>query len=465
MAGALSRILPDGAAIGRDGRLTVGGVDLAELAGRYGTPLYVYDEATIRSRARGALAALAAGYPGPTRVCYAAKAYCAPWLLAVLAEEGLGVDVVSAGELATAVAAGMPTAGVTVHGNARTEAELAAALDAGVGRIVLDHDDEIERLDRLAAGRGVRQAVLVRVGPGIEVDTHAHLRTGARDTKFGFDLASGAAAAGARAVLASRSLDLRGFHAHVGSQIRDAEPYRATLDALFGLAAAVRAETGFRAVEISPGGGFGVASVPDEPPSKEASDPPSLDAAALIGRVGALAAEAAERHGFGAGPPELVIEPGRSIVATAGVALYTVVSVKAQLGGRTYVAIDGGMADNIRPTAYGARYTALLANRSDPAAETTEVAIAGRYCEAGDVLIPSVRLPLPRPGDVVAVPVSGAYQLAMASTYNLVPRPAVVVIGAGAARLVRRRETIEDLLAPEVVGQAVADPTASTRWP
>lgn len=462
MAGGLSTLLPDGALVSEAGRLSIGGVDLVELARAHGTPLYVYDAATVRARAGSTRTALAAAYPGPTRVSYAAKAYAAPWLLRVLAGEGLGVDVVSAGELAAALLAGTPPDRVTVHGNAKPDAELAGALDRGVGRIVVDSLDEIERLARLAASRGVRQAVLVRVGPGIEADTHAHLRTGARDTKFGLDLASGAAAEGARLVLASPSLEPRGFHAHVGSQIREVEPYRPTLEALFGLAERIRDETGFAAREISPGGGFGVASVPDESP---------IDALALVRQVGEMAAEAAWRHGFGDAPPELGIEPGRSIVATAGVALYTAVSVKARRGGRTFVAVDGGMADNIRPTAYGARYTALLANRAELApegregSELSEVAIAGRYCEAGDVLIESVRLPPPRVGDLVAVPVSGAYQLAMASTYNLVPRPAVVVVDAGAARLVRHRETIEDLLGPELVDGAMVDEPASSRVP
>jgi diaminopimelate decarboxylase len=257
------------------------------------------------------------------------------------------------------------------------------------------------------------------------------LLTGAPDTKFGLDIASGAAEAGVRAIQAQPALELRGFHAHIGSQIADLEPYRASVERIFAFAAAVREKTGVVMREMSPGGGYAVRYTPDDP---------QVDATGMVRDIAAAVAAAAKTYRFEL--PELTIEPGRSIVAPAGVALYRVGSVKK--GPRTYVAVDGGMADNIRPTAYGATYTAALANRANDAGDT-EVAIAGKYCETGDVLIQRVRLPLPRIGDLVAVPVSGAYQLSMASNYNLAPRPAVVVIEGGAARVVTERETYAQL--------------------
>ena len=307
---------------------------------------------------------------------------------------------------------------------------------AHVGHIVVDNLDEIVLLARLAGARGIRQPVLLRVGPGVDVHTHEHLATGAPDTKFGLDIAGGAAAHGVRAILAQPSLDLRGFHAHIGSQIADLAPYRGAIDRVMAFAATMRDATGVALRELSPGGGYAVPYTDDDP---------RTDAVAMSRGVASAVAAAAEHHGFV--PPALTIEPGRSIVAPAAVALYRVGSVKR--GRRTYVAIDGGMADNIRPTAYRALYTAALANRAVDG-PTDEVAIAGKYCETGDILIQRARLPLPRAGDLVAVPVAGAYQLSMASNYNFALRPAVVVVSDGRARLVRRRETLDDLLAADV---------------
>jgi diaminopimelate decarboxylase len=434
-------IYPDTARTGADGHLTVGGCDLVTLAQTYGTPLYVYDEASIRTRARSFRDALATAYPGRATVCYGAKAYCAPWLLRLVAEEGLGLDVVSGGELQAALATGFPTDRVYLHGNNKSAEELALALDSHIARVVVDNLEEVELLARLARVRGVRQGVLLRVGPGVAARTHAHLQTGAAETKFGLDIASGAAAQGVREMLARPELELRGLHMHIGSQIADTEAYREGIDRILRFAAEMRA-AGLALRELSPGGGFAVRYVPDDPPA---------DAPRMAAEVARLVTTAATACGFAAALPDLTIEPGRALVATAGVALYRVGSVK-RAGARTYAAIDGGMADNIRPTAYGARYTAVLAARAADAAETT-VTVAGRYCESGDILIREVRLPLPRAGDLLAVPASGAYHLSMASNYNLVPRPAVVVVADGRPRLVRRRETYDDLLALEQDGR------------
>ena len=430
-------LFPDTTRLTDGNTLAIGGCDVVDLAAEYGTPLYVYDEATIRTRVNAFREAVAA-YRGRAAICYAAKAYSAPWLLRLLAAEGLGLDVVSGGELRAAARAGFPRDRIFFHGNNKSEDELLYATAEDVGRIVVDNLDEIMLLGRVAARQSGRIPVLLRLGPGVDAHTHAHLLTGAEDTKFGLDIASGAADAGVRAVLERPKLDLRGFHAHIGSQIREIGPYRESVERLFAFAAEMRERTGFVAREMSPGGGYGVRYTMEDPETRPAE---------MIRTVVGIVAAAAERHGFAEPLPDLTIEPGRSIIAPAGVAVYRVGSVKR--GARTYVAVDGGMADNIRPTAYGAKYTAVLASRVDGDQET-DVAIAGKYCETGDVLIQRVTLPLPRVGEVIAVPASGAYQLSMASNYNMAPRPAVVVVSDGRARLVRRRETYDDLLAAEV---------------
>ena len=431
-------LFPDTTRVDTDGRLSIGGCDVVELVERYGTPLYAYDAATVLARAGAYREALAASYPVRATVCYAAKAYVAPWLLRLLDPEGLGLDVVSGGELHVAVVAGFPRERVYFHGNDKGGDELAYALDERVGRIVIDNLDEVGLLGRLAADRGVRQPVLLRVGPGVDVHTHAHLVTGAPDTKFGLGIASGAAEEGVRAILAQPALELRGFHAHIGSQIREIDPYRESIERVFAFAADMKAKTGLAMRELSPGGGYPVRYV--------AADP-DVSPIAMVRAVAEAVVTAAGRHGLEL--PELTIEPGRSIVAPAAVALYRVGSVKR--GARTYVAVDGGMADNIRPTAYGVEYAAVVADRVGDTTDLTDVAIAGKYCETGDILIQRVALPLPRVGEVIAMPVAGAYQLSMASNYNMAPRPAVVVVADGAAKLVRVRETYADLVAKDVV--------------
>jgi len=434
-----SGLLPDTAGVTPEGHLTLAGCDLVDLAARYGTPLYVYDDATIRNRARAYRDGLLAAYDGESLVCYAGKAYCAPWLLRVVDEEGLGLDVVSGGELFVARISEFPAARTYFHGNNKGADELAMALEAGIARVVVDNLEEIERLSRLASGMGKEQPVLLRVAPGVDAHTHVHIKTGVLDTKFGLSIQTGAAEAAALVIQEAPGLRLVGLHAHIGSQLFELEPYRLTIERVFELAARLRAAFGFELRELSPGGGFGMRySAADQPLA------PAEVTQAIAGGV----CDAARRFEF-AELPRLTIEPGRSIVGPAGVALYGVGSVKAIPGVRTYVAVDGGMADNIRPTAYGALYTPLLANRMLDAADAV-VAVAGKYCESGDVLVKEAQLPLPRVGDLVAVPGSGAYQLAMASNYNMSPRPAVVVVANGKARLVRRRETYDDLLRAEL---------------
>lgn len=438
-------IFPATTAVTPDGALSIGGCTVSSLAERFGTPLYVFDAQAVRTRAADDRAALRESYPGPSSVSFAAKAYCAPWIVRLVGTLGLGLDVVSGGELHVARTVGFPADRVSFHGNDKSIDELRMAVTARVGRIVVDNLEEIAALGALTAGLGVRQAVLLRVSPGVDAHTHAHLTTGTVDTKFGLGIGTGEADRGIDAILSRPSLELHGIHAHIGSQIFEPEPYAETIERLFAFSAAVRARTGVSFREISPGGGYGVRYTPDAP---------EIDPVEMVRQVGRLAAEAAARHGFSDALPALTIEPGRSLVASAAVAVYRVGSVKVIPGGRTYVAVDGGMADNIRPTAYGAEYTAVLADR--PAAPgTTEVAVAGRYCETGDILIQRVRLPDPAVGDLVVIPGAGAYQLSMASHYNLAPGPAVVVVADGRATLTRRRETYDDLLVAEVLDAEV----------
>jgi diaminopimelate decarboxylase len=425
----LKSVLPETADITAQGHLSVGGCDLVALADEFGTPLYVYDEATIRGRARAYREALAGAYPGAGLVCYAAKAYCAPWLLRVVADEGLGLDVVSGGELYAAQRSGFPMQRVYFHGNNKSQVELEEAVEARVHRVVVDNLDEIERL----ASLGVEQEVLLRVAPGVEAHTHEHIKTGVLDTKFGLSIQTGAAAEAIRAIGKTR-LELVGLHAHIGSQIFELEPYRETIRRVVDFAA----EMGLELRELSPGGGFGMRYTLEDDP---------VPIAQAVGAISQAVCEASAAHGFRL--PLLTIEPGRSIVGPSAVAVYRVGSIKAIPGVRTYVAVDGGMADNMRPATYGAVYSALLANRAGDPPDAT-LAVAGRYCESGDVLIRAAQLPMPRVGDLVAIPGSGAYHLAMASNYNLAPRPAVVVVAQGQARLVRRRETYEDLLRAEL---------------
>lgn len=433
-----AEILPLTAAADDTGRLSIGGCDLRELADRFGTPLYVYDEQSIREACRAYRGAFEAELPS-VRVLYAAKAWLSPALTRILVEEGLGMDVVSGGELHTALAGGMPAEQIGFHGNAKGVDELEQALDAGVGRIIVDNDDELDTLDRLTRERGTAQTIMLRITPGVNARTHVKTTTGLRDSKFGFPLPSGQAAAAVERALAAPGLELSGFHIHLGSPIYDLQPYRDGIAVAAGFAAEMQQRHGYRWREFSPGGGFAIGYTDDRLPPTHAAYAEAVS--------GALRA-ACEDHGLPL--PEVHIEPGRSVVGRAGVALYSVVSRKEIPGTRTYVAVDGGMADNVRPAMYDSQYRALAAERMHAAAERT-VTIAGKFCESGDVLVRDAQLPDLQPGELIAMPAAGAYQLAMESNYNLALRPAVVLVRDGEARLARRRQTFEDLLALETL--------------
>jgi diaminopimelate decarboxylase len=416
----LSQVYPLGARVNDRGRLEVGGCDVVELAREFGTPAYVVAEDDLRARARSFVDAVAARH-GDFDVLFASKAFPCTAVYRVLAEEGLACDVASGGELALALAGGFDSARIYLHGNAKSEAELHEALVAGVGHIVLDSLDDVDRLERAAAARGRRQEVLIRVNPGVAGATHAAMSTGQADSKFGFALDQAPAAI--ERASASPHLELVGLHFHIGSQLLELEPYRAAVRAISGLG-------DFPVYNL--GGGLGV------PYTSEQHPPPVADYVDAV--VGAAREALGEDKRF-------LIEPGRALVANSTVTLYTVQTVKRNVS--SWVGVDGGMSDNLRPMLYGSVYEALIADRVT-ASPTGRFHVAGKHCESGDVIVRDVALPDPRPGDVLVTPATGAYGHALANNYNGVPRPPVIFCRAGAARAVVRRETYDDLIRRDV---------------
>ncbi|MDQ2914939.1 MAG: diaminopimelate decarboxylase [Chloroflexota bacterium] len=421
-------IWPLRTAVAKNGHLRIGTHDLAELADRYGTPLYVYDAETIRASLREYVEAFFRFRP--VRVAYSVKACALLGVGAVIARQGIDASVASLGELQAARRAGFPASRMELHGNAKPDDEVAGALKARVGRFVVDGAHDVERLARLTHGRRRPQAVWLRVAPGIEVDTHPHLKTGTIDSKFGAPISTGEALAQAREIARVKGLALVGIHAHLGAEVRDARPYGELASALVAFANEVRAATGAPITELGMGGGVAVRL-------RSTEEAPELDdyARAVTQPV------RTDRALRGA---TIYVEPGRGLVGRAAVAIYRVVGTKRVPNVRTFVAVDGGMGDNIRPALYGAEYSAVLAARANEAG-TEEVAVAGRYCESGDVLIRLVRLPSAYPGDVLAMPAAGAYSVAMSSNYNETPRPAVVLLDGARARIIRERESIADI--------------------
>ncbi len=415
-----SAVYPLGSRVNERGHLEVGGCDVVELAAEFGTPAYVYAEDDMRARARAYKEAFAARTDN-YEIVFASKA--APFTAAyrVFAEEGLSADVASGGELHMALRAGFPPERIHMHGNNKTEAELRYAVEAGVGHIILDSFDELRRLDAMLDRP---QDVLIRVTPGIKADTHSYIQTGQLDSKFGFGLEDGLAARAVEEVRASKHLRLAGLHAHIGSQIFELEPYTRAIEAL-----ATLADDEIRLLNV--GGGLGIAYTAED-------EPPSIEQYVEVKVAGV-------RNVFDP-VPRVLVEPGRSLVGNAGVTLYTVGTVKEIPGVRTYVAVDGGMSDNLRPMLYGARYEALVANRASAPADTL-VTVAGMHCESSDMIVRDAKIAAPRIGDLLVTPATGAYGYAMASNYNGVPRPPVIFCKDGDARVVVRRETYDDLVA------------------
>jgi diaminopimelate decarboxylase len=423
---ALSQAYPLGTTINERGHLEIGGCDLIDVAEQHGTPAYVYAEDDIRARARAYVEAFSSR-TGDFEVIYASKALPITAAYRLMAEEGLSVDVASGGELHLALKAGVPPARLFMHGNNKSRAELELAFDAGLGYLVLDSLHEIELAEELLAGRDRRQAVLIRVTPGIKPSTHSYIQTGQLDSKFGFGLEDGLAAEAVRRAQSAAHLDLVGIHAHIGSQIFELEPYAKTIQLLADFVES----SGVECRLLNVGGGLGIAyTAEDEPaPIEEYVDVKVRAVRQVFDPV-----------------PRILVEPGRSLVGNAGVTIYRIGTIKEIPGVRTYVAVDGGMSDNLRPMLYGARYDAALADRPDAPA-TRMATIAGMHCESGDLLIRDVELPEPNIGDVLVTPATGAYGYAMANNYNGVPRPPVIFCRDGKARVVVRRETYEDLAA------------------
>ncbi|MFC9326524.1 diaminopimelate decarboxylase [Kitasatospora sp. NPDC057015] len=416
---------------GEDGVVTVGGLDVKALAAEYGTPAYLLDEQDFRARARAWRDAFGEG----ADVYYAGKAFLSKAIVRWLHEEGLNLDVCSQGELVVALAAGMPAARIALHGNNKSAYELEQAVKAGVGHIVVDSYEEIARLSAIAAGQGVRQAVLVRVTVGVEAHTHEFIATAHEDQKFGLSLSGGAAAEAVRRVLAQPSLELRGIHSHIGSQIFDMAGFEVAARRVVALLSEVRDEHGVELPEIDLGGGLGIAYTSEDDPREPAE-------------IAVALAEIVRRECAAANltTPRLSVEPGRAIVGPTAFTLYEVGTIKPLEGLRTYVSVDGGMSDNIRTALYDAEYSVALVSRTSDA-EPMLVRVVGKHCESGDIVVRDAFLPADLAvGDLIAVPATGAYCRSMASNYNHALKPPVVAVADGAARVIVRRETEEDLL-------------------
>ena len=417
-----------------DGVLHLGGVSLPQLAASHGTPLWVVDEEDLRTRARR----YREGFPG-VEVAYASKAWCAVGILQLVDEEGLLIDVASGGELHTALIAGIDPAGLIFHGNNKSVAELEHAVEVGVGRIVVDSFDELERLEQVAAAADATVPIWLRVTPGIDAHTHEYVRTGHDDSKFGFTLSLGLAEQAAVRAHELAHVDLVGLHAHIGSQIFGTDPFIANAEVMLELLASLRDEHGIELGELNLGGGMGIRYTHEDHP---------VEVARYGKAVLETVAEVCERLGLD--PPRLSVEPGRAIVGPSTVTLYEVGTVKRLPGLRTYVSVDGGMSDNIRPALYEAEHEVALANRGE-VADREPMTVVGKHCESGDLV--REHAPLPgdlRPGDLLVVAATGAYNDAMASNYNRLPRPGAVLVRDGEVRELVLRESLDDLVRRDV---------------
>lgn len=419
------------------GHLVIGGCDTVVLAKEFGTPLYIMDEDLIRGNCRKYFEAFTGSYPD-SEVIYASKAFLTMAMCSLVESEGLGLDVVSGGELYTALKAGFPAKRIYFHGNNKSDDELKMAVESGVGRIVVDNCGELERLENVCAELRTKTDIMIRITPGIEAHTHEYIQTGQIDSKFGLVMSNGQAMEGIKEAFTKEHLSLNGLHCHIGSQIFELESYQHAAEVMMDFLQSVYEETGQYLQELNVGGGFGIYYAAGDKPANI-----KTFATLVIETVKRKAAE------LGHPVPKIIVEPGRSIVGTAGTTLYTIGSVKNIPGVRKYVAVDGGMTDNPRPALYQSRYEAIVANKTEGPAE--EVSIAGKCCESGDMLIWDLHIPAVETGDILAVSCTGAYNYTMSSNYNRLPRPAVVFVSGGKADLVVKRETYEDLLRNDVV--------------
>ena len=424
--------------INDQGHLEIGGKDVTELAAEYGTPLYIVDEALVRQRAREYVEAFqASGLK--FQVAYASKAFSVMAMCVIAEEEGLSLDVVSDGELYTALKAGFPVERIHFHGNNKTPEEINMALDAGIGCFVVDNFTELHLLNALAADKGKKVNILLRITPGVEAHTHEYISTGQQDSKFGFDLGNGAAYEAIQQGIELQNIEVLGVHSHIGSQIFEVEGFRMAVDKVSQFAVKIKEELGLTFQVINLGGGFGIRYTEEDAPLQ------------VREYVEAITDSIKSNFSAAGYPlPEIWVEPGRSMVGDAGTTLYTVGTSKDIPGVRKYVAVDGGMTDNPRPALYESKYEAMLANRASEAAEET-VSIAGKCCESGDMLIWDLELPKSKSGDLLAVFCTGAYNYAMASNYNRIRRPAVVFVKDGQADLAVKRESLDDIVGNDVI--------------
>jgi len=426
-------LFPLTAEVNNQGHILIGGCDVVDLAEEFGTPLYLFDEQTLRHKCREFKDEFCKYYPD-TLVIYASKAFLNKALALIFKEEGLGLDIVSGGELSIAHSVDFPLDKVYFHGNNKTPEELNLALDWGVGRIVVDNFYELELLNKLVGEREISQNVLLRLTPGVDPHTHQYTTTGTIESKFGFPLATGQAEEAVKQALSASNLNLLGFHFHLGSPVSEIQPYELAMELVLRFAQEMGKKFDLNLSEFDIGGGFAATYTLD-------AKVPTIAkyARALTDKLNGLIS------GLGLSRPRLIIEPGRAIVGQAGVALYKVGAIKDIPGIKKYVCVDGGISDNIRPALYGAKYEAMVANKVLEAGREV-VTIAGKLCQSGDILVRDINLASVHPGDIIAIPVCGAYSIPMSSNYNAMPRPAIVMVKEGRARLIRRRETYQDLM-------------------
>ncbi|MGE5330078.1 MAG: diaminopimelate decarboxylase [Deltaproteobacteria bacterium] len=420
------------------GHLEIGGCDCIELASQYGTPLYVMDEELIRKNCRAFKSSLDKFYDGDGMVLYASKAFCSLYICKIIKEEGLGLDVVSGGELYTAIKAGFPADKIYFHGNNKTLEEIQLALDNNIGRIIVDNIEELERINLLAQRKGIISDVSFRIKPGIEAHTHEFIKTGQIDSKFGFALETGEAVEIIEKASKLKNINVIGLHCHIGSQIFDVNPFVEAAEVMMNFIFEIKQRFGIIIKELNLGGGFGIKYTSEQEHEKYEN---FLEAAS--GKI----KDAAKEKGIDI--PKILIEPGRSIVGSAGITLYTVGSVKEIPGIRKYVSIDGGMSDNPRYILYQAEYEVVSANKANEPKDDV-ITLAGKCCESGDLIGEGMKLQMAEVGDIIAVMSTGAYNYSMSSNYNRIPRPAVVMVNKGTHKVIVNRETYEDLIRNDI---------------
>lgn len=420
------------------GHLTIGGCDTVDLVRQYGTPLYVMDETQIRAHCRAFVQSIKDNYDGHGRVLFASKAFCCKEMCRIIASEDMGLDVVSGGELYTALSSGFPADRIYFHGNNKTDLEIETALEAGIARFIVDNFPELETIERIAAAMGKTADIMFRIKPGIDAHTHSFIRTGQIDSKFGVALETGEAMQIVKRAIELEHINLCGLHCHIGSQILDVDPFEHAAEVMLKFIAGIKAETGFVVRELNLGGGFGIKYLESDNPVAYSE---------YMNRVAGVVKSKAREYGVEL--PYILIEPGRSIVGSAGITLYTVGAVKTIPNIRTYISVDGGMCDNPRYILYSSDYDVLCANRANEPRDF-KVTVAGKCCESGDLLQENTAIQRVKHGDVLAVLSTGAYNYSMSSNYNRIPRPPVIMVREGKSRVIVKGETFEDLVRNDI---------------